>query len=314
MSLGSTAGLGALRALSRAAALLVVLSAATQAQLIDLTVNDVGLAIGDKPQMTGLRINYRDRNLREVRGVNLTLWSPYEPPTGRVAGVAIGLPATGARSIDGIALGVLGVGVSEGMRGISIGAIGVGGGGHLKGIHIGGIGVGSGRGLTGISLAGIGVGSGGAIRGVQAALIGVGGGGDLTGISIGGIGVGAGGEVKGLSLAAIGVGSGKSVTGVSIAGVGVGAPSLNGLVLSLIAAGAKDAHAIVVAGANFKIESGGRFDGASLSAFNNIRGEQHGLTIGLLNYARELHGTQLGLINISDNNGSRRVLPVISVR
>ena len=303
-----------MRVLSRAAVLLVVLSGATQAQLVDLTVNDVGLAIGDKPQMTGLRINYRDRNLREVRGANLTLWSPYEPTTGRVAGVAIGLPATGARSIDGVALGLFGVGVSQGLTGISVGGIGVGGGGHLRGITIGGVGVGSGGGISGVSLAGIGIGSNGPIRGVQAALIGVGGSNDLTGISIAGIGVGAGGDVKGLSFGAIGVGSGKSVSGVSIAGVGVGAPSLNGLVLSLIGAGAKDAHAIVVAGVNFKIESGGRFDGASLSAFNNIRGEQHGLSIGLLNYARELHGAQLGLINISDNNGSRRVLPVISVR
>jgi hypothetical protein len=47
---------------------------------------------------------------------------------------------------------------------------------------------------------------------------------------------------------------------------------------------------------------------------NNIRGEQHGLTIGLFNYARELHGAQIGLINISDTGGSRRVLPLISVR
>ena len=58
----------------------------------------------------------------------------------------------------------------------------------------------------------------------------------------------------------------------------------------------------------------GRFDGGALSAVNNVRGEQHGLTIGLFNYARELHGAQFGLINISDNGGNRRVLPIISVR
>ena len=86
-------------------------------QVIDLTVNNVGLAIGDKPEMTGLRINFRDRNLREVRGVNLTLWSPYEPPTGRVVGLALGVPATGARKIDGVALGVFGVGVSQSIYG-----------------------------------------------------------------------------------------------------------------------------------------------------------------------------------------------------
>jgi hypothetical protein len=104
------------------------------------------------------------------------------------------------------------------------------------------------------------------------------------------------------------------VTGLSIGGVGVGAPSLNGLVISVIGAGAQDVHAIVIAGAFFKVEPRGRFDGGSLSLVNNIRGEQHGLTIGLFNYSRELHGAQIGLINISDNSGSRRVLPLISVR
>jgi len=139
-------------------------------------------------------------------------------------------------------------------------------------------------------------------------------GGTSTGISIGGIGVGAAGEVKGVSIGGIGVGSGKAVTGLSIGGIGVGAPALNGLVISAIAAGAQDVHAIVIAGAFFKVEPRGRFDGGSLSLVNNVRGEQHGLTIGLFNYARELHGAQVGLINISDNSGSRRVLPLISVR
>ncbi len=293
---------------------LVAARAPLTAQVLDLTVNNVGLAIGDKPQMTGLRLNFRDRNLREVRGVNLTLWSPYEPPTGRVVGLALGAPATGARTIDGVALGVLGVGVSQSITGISIGGIGVGGGGNLRGITVGGIGVGSGGSITGFTVGGIGVGSGGSIKGVQAGLIGVGGGGSLTGVSIGGIGVGAAGEVKGVSIGGIGVGSGKAVTGLSIGGVGVGAPSLNGVVLSVIGAGAKDVHAIVIAGAFFKVESRGRFDGGSLSLVNNVRGEQHGLTIGLFNYARELRGAQIGLINISDNSGSRRVLPLISVR
>jgi hypothetical protein len=38
------------------------------------------------------------------------------------------------------------------------------------------------------------------------------------------------------------------------------------------------------------------------------------LTIGLFNYANELHGAQIGVINVSDNGGRRRVLPLLSVR
>jgi hypothetical protein len=52
--------------------------------VIDLAVNDVGLAIGDKPHVTGLRIKFRDHDLRQVNGANITLWSPYEPATGAV--------------------------------------------------------------------------------------------------------------------------------------------------------------------------------------------------------------------------------------
>jgi hypothetical protein len=75
-----------------------------------------------------------------------------------------------------------------------------------------------------------------------------------------------------------------------------------------------DVKAIVLTGAYFKIDEKGRFDGGALAAVNNVSGSQHGLTIGLWNYARELHGAQFGLINISDNDGKRRVLPLLSVR
>src|SRR5437588_9396414 len=81
---------------------------AASAQVIDLTLNNVGIAIGDKPEMTGLRINYRDRHLREITGINATIWTPHDPASGTVNGIALGLPATGAGEINGLALAVLG--------------------------------------------------------------------------------------------------------------------------------------------------------------------------------------------------------------
>src|SRR3954466_11891837 len=69
---------------------LVSAPALVSSQVIDLTVNNVGLAIGDKPRVTGLRLNYRDEKLREVNGVNITLWTPYEPARGTVNGIALG--------------------------------------------------------------------------------------------------------------------------------------------------------------------------------------------------------------------------------
>ena len=260
----------------------VVAATSASAQVIDLTINNTGLAIGDKPRVNGVRVNFRDRRLERVNGVNITIWNPYSPATGVVNGLALGLPVTGAKDINGIATGLFGAGADQSIKGIGIAPIGLGAGGDLSGIMIGGIGVGGGGSLTGIGIGGIGVGSGG----------------DATGLFIGGVGVGSGGTLKGLS----------------IGGIGVGAPDLQGVALSPIAAGGQRVHAIVVAGAYFKVDSGGRFDGGSISSFNHIKGAQHGLTIGLLNYARELHGAQLGLINISENGGRLRVLPVLSVR
>ena len=325
---------------------LLTIPAALSAQVIDLTIHDVGIAIGDKPRMTGLRINYRDRRLEQITGVNATIWSPYEPATGVVRGIALGLPVTGAKRIEGLALAAAGVGAEESITGIGIAPIGLGAGGELRGIMLGGIGVGSGGGLTGVGvgligvggggpmtglmIGGIGVGGGGDVKGISAALIGVGSGGSIHGLTIGGIGVGAGGSLTGVNLGGIGVGSGGNVTGISIAGigvgaggtlrglsiggVGVGAPRLEGVALTGFGAGAKDAQAIVIAPGYFRIDRDGDFHGASASVYNRVLGKQSGLSIGVLNYARELNGVQLGLINVSDNGGRRRILPFLSVR
>jgi hypothetical protein len=231
------------------------------AQVIDLTVHNVGLAIGDKPEMTGLRINYRDRHLREITGVNATIWSPYEPATGTVNGLALGVPLTGAARINGALIGIFGGGIGGSLEGIGIGGVGVGAGGEMRGVMLGGVGVGSGGGMTGLSVGGVGVGSGGSMRGIQLGGIGVGGAGDVTGLSIGGIGVG------------------------------------------------KVEH-----DAGSENERNGYFKGGALATLSNIQGEQHGLVLGLFNYARELHGAQVGLINVSENGGHRRVLPLVSIR
>src|SRR4051794_25621708 len=99
-----------LRATRRAAALSLFALAPAFAQGLDLTVNHVGIGIGDVPRVIGLRLNYRDRVMERVDGVNATIWMPYgDGGTGEVRGLALGLPATGAARIYGIATGMLGV-------------------------------------------------------------------------------------------------------------------------------------------------------------------------------------------------------------
>ena len=313
------------------------------AQSLDLTVHDVGLSIGDSRRVTGLRINFRDRRMEEVNGVNITVWTPYRENRGIVRGLAAGLPATGARRIEGAGVGLIGVGVTETLRGVGIGGIGLGAGEDIRGIAIGGIGMGVGRDLQGLAIGGIGMGVGQDLRGIGiggigmgigqnlhgAAIAGIGAGvgGDMTGLMIAGIGVGAGGNVKGLSLAGIGIGAGGDVTGVqlagvgigaggtlrwlSIAGIGVGAPRIEGVALAS-AIGAESARGLIVAPFYFKIQKYGRMNGVNVSAYNDIRGTQQGLAIGLFNYARTLDGVQIGILNYAANKRSAKLLPLIN--
>jgi hypothetical protein len=301
------------------------------------------ISIGNYPAVNGLRLNFRDDGLQRVNGANVTIWTPYDPASGTVKGLALGLPLTGAREIDGVATGLLGVGVDDGMsgvvlapigagaghsiRGIALAGVGIGGGGNLSGLIIGGVGAGAGGNLNGIVLGGVGAGAGGNgtgliasgvgaglggnMRGVLLGGVGAGVGGNITGVAIGGVGAGAGGSIKGLAVGGVGIGAGESIRGIAIAGVGVGAPLLHGGFAAL-AVGAKDATGVILAPVLFKIERGGSFRGGSISAVNYLRGSQAGITIALFNYARSLDGVQIGVLNIVSDAKSHPVLPIIN--
>ena len=44
-----------------------------------------GISIGNYPNVSGLRFNFRDSDLQRVRGANFTVWSPYGEPPARCA-------------------------------------------------------------------------------------------------------------------------------------------------------------------------------------------------------------------------------------
>ena len=53
--------------------------------------------------------------------------------------------------------------------------------------------------------------------------------------------------------------------------------------------------------------------GLAVSAYNDIRGVNRGITIGIYNYARTSPGMQFGLLNfVRDNPGSLRLLPLVN--
>ncbi len=190
---------------------------------INLGVNETGLSIGNSRNWMGVRLNFRDLDIEEIRGVNITIWSPYEPATGRIRGLAIGLPSTGAGSIDGIGIGLLGIAATDNLNGFMVGGVGAGAGNNITGVAFGGLGLGAGGDISGIAFGGFGLGAGGDITGISFGGFGLGAGGDITGISVGGFGLAAGENLTGASAALFGMGAGNNMTGIGIAGFGMGA-------------------------------------------------------------------------------------------
>jgi hypothetical protein len=83
--------------------------------------------------------------------------------------------------------------------------------------------------------------------------------------------------------------------------------------MAALAAGGEDVVGLVLAPAYFEVKPGGTMAGVSISAVNRIRGAQHGLAIGIVNYTPELHGVQIGLVNWAGNNGKGlKVLPIVN--
>ena len=78
-------------------------------QSLDLAIQGNGISIGDSRKTNGIRLNFRDRNLEHVNGINMTIWQPHEPARGIVRGLAIGLPMTGGRHVQGIGFGVFNI-------------------------------------------------------------------------------------------------------------------------------------------------------------------------------------------------------------
>src|SRR6185295_9369328 len=189
---------------------------------LDIGVNGKGISFGDSRKWTGLRFNYRDSRLEEANGLNLTLWNPYEHGAGRVNGLAIGLPITGASELKGLGVGLFGFGVEHRFTGIGIGGLGMGGG-DMRGIMLAGLGMGGGGDISGISIAGLGMGGGGNLNGIAIGGLGAGMGGSMTGLFVGGLGAGAGGNVKGIGIGGLGFGTGGNLRGAAIGGLGVGA-------------------------------------------------------------------------------------------
>jgi len=169
----------------------------------------------------GFRLTYRDDGFERVNGLNITVWRPRNAGAlqGRINGLALGLPLTGATRIHGVTLGLF-ADAAHAMHGVGVGAAGLSAA-HSAGIMVGGLGLYVNDRFTGISLNGLAAGGTGSLRGLMAGGLGVGTAASLTGISVGPVGVGAGERMTGLQVGGLGVGAGRSIRGLSVGGLSV---------------------------------------------------------------------------------------------
>lgn len=324
---------------------IILIETNATAQSLNIPSKYFGLSIGNSKEFTGVRFNFRDNHVKEICGLNFTLWKAGKqnkdavvngvslgliPEAGYLKGIQLGILGVAAEyEVKGISVGLLGAGSGKDLSGIGIGGLGIGAGSSLKGIFIGGLGAGAGGDVEGIVFGGLGAGAGGNMTGISIGVLGAGAGEDLKGIVIGGLGAGTGASASGILIGGLGAGTGENMTGIvfgglgagcgrelkgiAIGGLGVGAAVIRGLVLGGFGTGGQKVHGILLSGVWNKVTNDGSLNGLSASAFNLIKGNQTGLSLGIVNYAWHLNGFQIGLINyVKDNPKFLRLLPIIN--
>lgn len=308
---------------------------------LKLGIASTGICFGNSEKWNGIRINVSDCNVKEVNGVNITLWNPKNNPDLKVKGIAVGLAPAG-KSINGISIGLGAVVGKKELKGINVGGIAAVGG-SLEGINLGGIALVGKEKIYGINIGGIATVAKGNISGFNLGGLAVVSNQNIIGINVGGLATISKGEMYGLNLGGLAVISQANICGINFAGIGIVSKgnilgiNLGGLALvsngniyglnqSIIGTISKNSvKGINVSG--YKLEAGSFYginftagwtelnnlNGISISSFHKIDGTQRGIVIGILNIAEELKGFQFGLINIAKNNkGITKVLPLIN--
>lgn len=274
-------------------------------QSLDLGVRNTGLSIGNSQNWTGIRFNYRDYDVDQITGINVSIWRPEDPATGNVRGIAIGIPVTGAYDLTGISLSPVGTGAENNLTGLHLAGLGLGAGSTVRGLQLAGLGVGAGNDLSGITIAGLGIGSGNSLRGITIAGLGAGAGNNISGLTFGGLGIGAGDHISGVTISFLAVGAGNNLTGFNLAGIAVGGGnniqgiSIAGLVLGAgnHVTGINLSPGIIGAGNSIK---GINMGGIVLGAGNDITGLN--LSPGIVGAGNSVRGVNVGGILLASGN------------
>jgi len=317
--------------------------ACTSCRSLDLAINGFGVSFGNSTRFTGLRFNLVDRDVEEIKGINLTFWKPRENPNAVIRGITLGLVAPEADRIEGISAGAVAVVGGSGISGISAAGLAVVSDGGIAGMAFGGLATvaeGGAGGLVAGGLASVidGRMTGACIGGLASVVEG-----SMTGLSFGGLASVTEGGFSGISFgglasviegptAGISLGGLASVTEGGLSGISAGglASVVEGDVVGVMAAGlacvtdqrlsgfgaagctvrSGEISGAALAGAYVKAHELSGFSAATVNYFDEY---QVGLSIGIVNIAERLNGIQLGIINIARNNSPPfKVLPLIN--
>ncbi len=305
---------------------------------LDLGYADYGLSFGDSPRWRGIRVNFQDGAFQDVRGLNLTLWTPKPEPDSRLIGIAAGLCGPGAGRITGISLGLVSVLALERMRGLQASGLATISEGRICGISASGLATIAKGDLCGLALSGIATLARQNMTGIQASGFLTLAEGNMTGAHLSLFSTYAEGAMTGLNVAGGAVLSGTRLRGINLAGLGLGAEawpapaqegaplagpdaetppprraSVEGLSVSLRIV-ADELLGLSVAGAQCRARV---MKGVSVALLNRFAETQQGVAIGLFNHAAALEGfgCQLGLVNhVAENPPLLRWLPVFNTR
>jgi hypothetical protein len=221
----------------------------TNGTALNLPFRKYGISIGNSYEFNGLRINFSDKKVQKINGLNFSIWTRFKRDYNN------------DQVVNGISAGVLTT--AKRMQAVNLFLIGALSFQSLNGISFGGIGLGSGK-VNGLCVSGI------YLQG-----------GDVDGLSLSGLLSYAENTFNGLSIAGLAVVTEGKINGVaaSIAGIYC-EKTISGLTITPGYLKSGEIKGLSFAGYG-KIN---QVHGLSIALFNNAK-ELHGIQIGILNYA-----------------------------
>jgi len=100
---------------------------------LDLGYAHHGLSFGNSAVWHGVRFNWRDQAVRDIRGLNVTLWRPGANIDGEISALSLGIWGPRADALNGVSVGLLSARARVALRGLWLGGFAVEGG-ELQGL------------------------------------------------------------------------------------------------------------------------------------------------------------------------------------